>query len=92
MLRRMDGWVASGFQGMDWDGAAALGRRGLMWTALAGTVFLLGRVRIPPTLAPFAIAFLAAALMARHPAASAPDLPGCLRCTRMRTPLPNTAS
>ncbi len=76
MLRRMDGWVASGFQGIDWDGAAALGRRGLMWFALAGTVFLLGRVQMPPTLAPFAIAFLAAALATGKNAAAL--LAGCV--------------
>ena len=76
MLRRMDGWVASGFQGIDWDGAAALGRRGLMWFALAGTVFLLGRAQLPPPLAPFGMAFMAAALAAGKNGAAL--LAGCL--------------
>lgn len=62
MLRRMDGWVASGFGRMDWDGAAALGRRALVWLALAGTAYLLCRAQLPPLLAPFGMAFLAAGL------------------------------
>ena len=62
MLHRMDGWVASGFQRIDWDGAAALGRRALVWFGLAGTVFLLCRAQLPPAMAPFGMAFLAAAL------------------------------
>ena len=62
MLRRMDGWVASGFGRMDWDGAAALGRRALVWLALAGTAYLLCRAQLPPLLAPFGMALLAAGL------------------------------
>ena len=41
MLHRLDGWAAAGFRGMDWDGAAELGRKALVWFALAGTIFLL---------------------------------------------------
>ena len=67
MLRRMDGWVASGFGRMDWDGAAALGRRALVWLALAGTAYLLCRAQLPPLLAPFGMAFLAAGLAAGKP-------------------------
>ena len=76
MLHRMDGWAALGFQGMDWDGAAALGRRGMMWFALAGTVFLLCKAQLPPTLAPFGMAFLAAALAAGKNGAAL--LAGCV--------------
>ena len=75
MLRRMDGWVASGFHRMDWDGAAALGRRALAWFALGGAAFLLCRAQLPPGLAPFGMAFLAAALMAGKNAAAL--LTGC---------------
>jgi len=76
MLRRMDGWVASGFQGIDWDGAAELGRRALVWFALAGTVFLLCRARLPVSLAPFGMAFLAAGLAAGKSALAL--LAGCV--------------
>lgn len=76
MLNRMDGWVASGFRGMDWDSAAALGRRALVWFALAGTVFLLCRAQMPPTLAPFGMAFLAAGLAAGKSGAAL--LAGCV--------------
>ena len=76
MLHRMDGWVASGFRGMDWDGAAALARRALVWLALAGGVFLLCRAQLPPTLAPFGMAFLAAGLAAGKSAAAL--LAGCV--------------
>ena len=76
MLRRMDGWVASGLQRMEWDGAAALGRRELAWFALAGTAFLLCKAQMPLTLAPFGMAFLAAALLAGKNAAAL--LAGCV--------------
>lgn len=64
MQRRMDGWGASGFRRMDWDGAGLLGRRALVWLALAGTVYLLCRAQLPSLLAPFGMAFLAAGLAA----------------------------
>jgi len=76
MLRRMDGWAASGFRRMDWDGAATLGRRGLMWLALAGTVVLLCKAQLPPLLAPFGMAFLAAGLAAGRNGVAL--LAGCL--------------
>ena len=76
MLHRMDAWVASEFQRMDWDGAAALGRRALVWFGLAGTVFLLCKAQLPPTMAPFGMAFLAAALAARKSGAAL--LVGCV--------------
>ncbi len=76
MLRGMDGWVASGFRRMDWDGAAALGRRALVWLALAGTAYLLCRARLPPLLAPFGMAFLAAGLAMGKNAAAL--LAGCV--------------
>ena len=62
MLHRLDGWTVAGFRGMDWDGAAELGRRALMWFALAGTVFLLCRAQLPPTLAPFGMADISTTL------------------------------
>jgi len=76
MLHRMDGWVASGFHRIDWDGAAALGRRALVWFGLAGTVFLLCRAQLPPAMAPFGMAFLAAALAAGKSGAAL--LAGCV--------------
>ena len=76
MLRRMDGWVASGFGRMDWDGAGLLGRRALVWLALAGTAYLLCRAQLPPLLAPFGMAFLAAGLAAGKNGAAL--LAGCL--------------
>ncbi|MBQ8962712.1 MAG: hypothetical protein IJ089_02790, partial [Clostridia bacterium] len=76
MLRRMDGWVASGFRRMDWDGAGLLGRRALVWLALAGTAYLLCRAQLPPLLAPFGMAFLAAGLAAGKNGAAL--LAGCL--------------
>ena len=61
---------------MDWDNAAALMRKALGWTALAGTAFLLCKAQVVPMLAPFAMAFLAAALlMGRNIAAL---LTGCV--------------
>ena len=62
MSHRMDGWVASGFQRMDWDRAVELCRRALGWFLLAGTAFLLCRAQLPALLAPLGMAFLAAAL------------------------------
>ena len=76
MLRRMDGWVASGFRRMDWGEAAALGRRALVWLALAGTAYLLCRAQLPPLLAPFGMAFLAAGLAAGKDGAAL--LAGCV--------------
>ena len=75
MLRRMDGLGIAGFGRMDWDGAAALGRRLLEWGALAGTMFLLCRATGASMPAPFAMAFLAAALTAGRNAAAL--LAGC---------------
>lgn len=76
MLRRMDGLGISGFGRMDWSGAAALGRKALEWTALAGVTFLLCRVTSEAMPAPFAMAFLAAALLAGRSAAAL--LAGCV--------------
>lgn len=75
MLRRIEGLGALGLRRMDWDGAAELMRKALGWTALAGAMFLLCRVQAE-RLAPFAMAFLAAALFAGHNAAAL--LAGCL--------------
>lgn len=76
MLRRMDGVGALGLHRMDWDGAAALGRKALEWTALAGATYLLCRLQAGRGLAPFALAFVAAALLAGRNAAAL--LAGCL--------------
>jgi len=76
MLHRTDGWAISGFQGFDWDGAALLVRRAMVWLALAGGVFLLCRAQLPPTLAPFGMAFLAAGLAAGKSASAL--LAGCV--------------
>lgn len=73
MLRRMETTGAIG-RGMDWD-AAALARRVLGWTALAGAMFLLCRARAGRS-APFAMAFLAAALTAGRSAGAL--IAGCL--------------
>ena len=76
MLRRIEGMDALGLGRMDWDRAAALARRALWWTALAGTMFLLCRARALSACAPFAMAFLAAALLAgKSPSAL---LAGCV--------------
>ena len=75
MLRRIEGLGAMGLRRMDWDAAAALGRRALGWATLAGMVFLLCRARAG-RMAPFAMAFLAAALLAGRNAAAL--LAGCL--------------
>ena len=61
---------------IDRDGAAALGRRALGWLGLAGAMALLCRVQPAQMLAPFAMAFMAAALLAGHGAAAL--LAGCL--------------
>lgn len=76
MLRRIEGWGALALRRMDWDGAAALVRKGLCWTALAGAMFLLCRAQVTPGLAPFAMAFMAAALLAGRNAVAL--LAGCL--------------
>ena len=76
MLHRLDGWAAAGFRGMDWDSAAELGRRALVWFAMAGTMFLLCRAQLPPALAPFGMAFLAAAFTAGNRGLALPA--GCV--------------
>ena len=76
MLHRLDGWAAAGFRGMDWDGAAELGRKALVWFALAGTIFLLCKAQLPPSLAPFGMAFLAAAFTAGNRGLALPA--GCV--------------
>ena len=76
MLRRIEGMGALGLGRMDWDRAAALARRALWWTALAGTMFLLCRTRALSACAPFAMAFLAAALLAGKSASAL--LAGCV--------------
>lgn len=63
-MHRIEGMNALGLGRMDWDKAAWLGRRFLGWFALAGAMFLLCRAQIAGTLAPFAMAFLSAALLA----------------------------
>ena len=73
MLRRMES--ALGRRWVDWDGAAALGRKALGWAALAGTTFLLCRAAVGRQV-PFAMAFIAAALLAGRNAAAL--LAGCL--------------
>lgn len=77
MLRRMEstGLGALGARAVDWDGAARLGRRALGWAALAGAMFLLCHARAnlaggEGRLAPFAMAFFAAALLAGRSAAA----------------------
>lgn len=75
MVRRIEGWGAAALGRMDRDGAAALMRRAMVWTAQAGAMFLLCRVQAG-LLAPFAMAFLAAALLTGRDAA--PLLVGCL--------------
>ena len=62
MQRRMERAGAL-WRGMDMSGAAALGRKALGWALAAGTMFLLCRARAGQA-APFAMAFLAAALLA----------------------------
>ena len=76
MLRRIEGMGALGLERMDWDRAAALARRALWWTALAGTMFLLCRARALSVCAPFAMAFLASALLAGKSASAL--LAGCV--------------
>ncbi len=76
MLRRIEGMGALGLDRMDWDRAAALARRALWWTALAGAMFLLCRARALSVCAPFAMAFLAAALLAGRSASAL--LAGCV--------------
>ena len=76
MLRRIEGFGAWGFRGMTVDDATALGRRALKWLALAGATYLLCRLQAARGLAPFALAFIAAALMAGRDAAAL--LVGCL--------------
>jgi len=76
MSHRMDGWVTSGFQRMDWDRAAELCRRALAWFLLAGTAFLLCRAQLPTLLAPLGMAFIAAALTAGKQVSAL--LAGCL--------------
>ncbi len=76
MLHRIEGMGALGLKRMDWDRAAALARRALWWTALAGTMFLLCRARVLNTSAPFAMAFLATALLAGKSASAL--LAGCV--------------
>ena len=72
MLNRLEGRSGAwGLHRMDWDGAAALGRKALCWFALAGATFLLCRVH-----AAFAMAFLAAALLAGRNTAAL--LAGCV--------------
>lgn len=89
MLRRMEstGQGALGLRVADWDGAARLARRALGWTALAGVMFVLCRGRVSLAgeagrLAPFAMAFFAAALLANRAAlagfGAAALLVGCL--------------
>ena len=98
MLRRMEstGQGALGWRRSDWDGAARLGRRALGWAALAGVAALLGKARVGLAaggLAPFAMAFLAAALMAGRSAAAlvagclAGALGGALREFDLRLPI-----
>ncbi len=74
MLRRMESRAALG-RGMDWDRASALARRALGWAALMGVTFLLCRARAGRS-APFAMAFLAAALPLGRSAAAL--IAGCL--------------
>ena len=76
MLRRIEATGVSWLHRMDWEGAMALGRKALGWFALAGGMFLLCRAEVAPGLAPFAMAFMAAALMAGRSAAAL--LAGCL--------------
>ena len=75
MLHRMEGLGLWGFQGPDREEAVVLGRRALGWAALAGVMFLLCRVQAA-LLAPFGMAFLAAALLAGRSAGAL--LAGCL--------------
>ena len=75
MLHRMEGLGLWGFQGPDREEAVVLGRRALGWAALAGVMFLLCRVQAS-LLAPFGMAFLAAALLAGRSAGAL--LAGCL--------------
>lgn len=83
MLRRMEntGQGALGLRRMDWEGAARLGRRALGLAALAGAMLLLcharaGLVGGEGRLAPFAMAFCAAALATGRNTAAL--LIGCL--------------
>lgn len=92
MLRRIEVLGATALGRMDWDGAIALARRGLVWTALAGATFLLCRVQAG-RLAPFAMAFLAAALLTGRGAAAlligclAGAMSGSLRDFNLRLPI-----
>lgn len=74
MLRKIDVFIPAGLRRGAWDGAAV--RRIAGFAALAGATFLLCRARPAPGLAPFAMAFLAAALMAGRSAAAL--MAGCL--------------
>ena len=78
MLRRLESAGALG-RVLDGEGAARLARRALGWAALAGAMFLLCRAGIgggAAGLAPFAMAFLSAALMTGR--ATGALLAGCL--------------
>ena len=74
MLRRMETGAALG-RGVDWERAAARARRALGWAALMGVTFLLCHARAGRS-APFAMAFLAAALPLGRSAAAL--IAGCL--------------
>ena len=74
MQRRLE-QAGALWRGMDWEAGAALGRRLLGWAALAGAMFLLCQARTALA-APFAMAFLAAALLSGKGAAAM--LLGCV--------------
>lgn len=76
MLRRMDGWGAALLRRADWGGATALARRAAAFAGLAGAMFLLCRAQPAAGLAPFGMAFLAAALLAGWSTAAL--LAGCV--------------
>lgn len=67
---------AGGLRRADWGGAAALARRTAELAALAGAMLLLCRAQPAAGLAPFGMAFMAAALMAGGSAAAL--VAGCL--------------
>lgn len=80
MLRRLAGVGAWERRTMDWEAGARLARRALGWAALAGAMFLLCRAGAgqwgqAAPLAPFAMAFLSAALLTERSAAAL--LAGC---------------
>ena len=76
MLRRIEGLGTMRLRRAEWEDVLALGRRSLVWLASAGAMFLLCRAQTPGGLAPFAMAFLAAALPAGRNAAAL--LVGCV--------------